>query len=227
MNKIAAFDLEIAKLIPQNCTDWFSLGSLGITCLGIALSDSDEVIMFSGVPQIDKETCIEIVDKLEALANDGYMIVGFNSAGFDFRVLAFESELHSRCVALAMNHVDIFFAIFCIKGYCKGLDKISKAHGLTGKQEGVNGAMAPQMWLDGRYHEVLDYCAADVEMTLELARQADAMGFVHWTANDGSLDRTLFPNGLLTVAEALEVPEPNNAWMKDPWNRSKFTGWMK
>lgn len=226
MKKFAAFDLEIAKVIPQDCKDWWALAPLGITCLCITLSDSRETITYSGVPRIDTNGCIEIVCKLESLVNDGYTIIGFNSAGFDFRVLGIESGLQSRCQALSLNHTDIYFFLFCKLGYAPGLDRLANGLELGNKTAGINGALAPQMWLDGKHEQVLDYCAQDVRLTLDLALKATELGCFHWKTRQEK-PVTLDFDRLLTVSESMKLAEPDTSWMgANSWKRSKFTGWM-
>lgn len=51
--KIAAFDLEIAKEIPNSVSDWQTISPLGITCASIAPGDSDEPSVWQGVPLDD------------------------------------------------------------------------------------------------------------------------------------------------------------------------------
>lgn len=225
MNKFAAFDLEIAKVVEEGA-DWGPKDLLGITCLCIVLSDNDEPIVYSGVPQIDKYQCAEIVRKLESLVEDGYMITGFNSLGFDFLVLGMESGLLNECKTLALNHLDLFFQLFAQLGYAPGLDKLARGLGLGAKTEGVNGAKAPQMWLGGRYQEVIDYCVQDVRLTVLLAEEMQRLGYVKWTSSSGKSTGTRIP-GLLTVAEAMKLPEPDVSWMTNAWERSKFTGWLE
>lgn len=94
------------------------------------------------------------------------------------------------------------------------------------KPEGVNGAAAPQMWLDGRYQEVLDYCAGDVRLTMALALEAKRLGAVRWTSRAGRSTGARMLE-LLTVQEALLLPEPDVSWQTgERWTREKFTGWI-
>jgi hypothetical protein len=224
MDKFAAFDLEIAKVVEEGA-DWGPKDLLGITCLCIVLSDNDELIVYSGIPQIDKSQCVEIVRKLESLVEDGYMIAGFNSLSFDLQVLFVESSLN-ECRTLALNHLDLFFQLFCQLGYAPGLDKLARGLRLGRKTKGVEGEDAPRMWLEGRYQEVIDYCIQDVYLTIALIEEAQRLGYVKWTSGSGKSTGTRIP-GLLTVAEAMKLPEPDVSWMTNAWERSKFTGWLE
>lgn len=233
--KYLALDLEIATPIPPGAT-WDDYRPFGIACAATWASDMSVPILWAEgatPPTMFRNSMgpMRLADLVFYLFNaagaGGYTIVTFNGAGFDFSVLAEESSEHTICKRLARDHVDLFFHIFAAKGYSKGLDTIARGMELQGKPEGVDGAKAPQLWLDGRYHEVLDYCARDCKMTLDIAHLGEQYGNVRWVARNGDLDGVDLPDGWLTVAEAIQLPEPDTSWMTDPWSRDKFVGWMK
>lgn len=238
--KYLAFDLEIATPIPAGATDWNEYRPFGIACAATWASDMSVPILWAAAgnsqhmfrDEIGPVVAADLLVYLRTAAAQGYTLVTFNGAGFDFNVLSEElrkyghHRLASDCPALARNHIDIFFHIFCAKGYAKGLDTIARGMGLAGKPEGVNGALAPQMWVDGRYHEVLDYCAQDARTTLDIAHLIDQRRFVQWESRSGETDKTDMPDGCLTVEQALQLPEPDVSWMDDPWSRDKFVGWL-
>lgn len=239
MTKFLCLDLEISTPIPPGTTDWATCRPYGVSCVVTKGSDHVYPLMWANANFVGFGTKMMTLEigilrtYLTNMVRNGYTLLSFNGAGFDFNVLMeeetliFNQEQIPVWKDLALNHIDIYFQIFAQKGYCKGLNHLAKAHGLTGKAEGVNGALAPQMWLDGRYHEVLDYCASDVEMTLELARIGEELGFLQWQSNSGSMDSVSLPDGWLTVAEALKLPEPNTSWQgAKAWKRDKFTGWL-
>ncbi len=228
--KYLAFDLEIATPIPAGATDWEPYRPFGISCAATFAQDEDKPHMWHGVNYANKmepDNVCQLIEYLMSMVKDGYTILTYSGAGFDFRCLFDESNLFEECKVLAMNHVDIYFQLFAQLGYGPGLDRLCKGMGLGEKPKDVNGAMAPQMWLDGRYQEVLDYCAGDVRMTMALAIEATRLGAVHWTSKAGKQTGALMME-LLTVKEALLLPEPNVSWMKEnAWTRDKFVGWMK
>ena len=231
MKKYLAFDLEISTPIPAGTQDWKQYRPFGVSCVVTKGSDHEYPLIWTSqhfgdfASRMFEQNLAELLGYLTTMQRKGYTLLSFNGLGFDLDVLN-EEHPDSGWAELAVDHVDLFFQIFCIKGYCKGLDAIAKGYGM-GKPEGVSGALAPQMWLDGRYHEVLDYCAGDIEMTLNLAHTIVTNKSIQWLAKNGTQDITAFPDGLLTVTECLKIPEPSNPWMKDPWKRERFTGWMK
>lgn len=231
MAKYLAFDIEIAATIPEDATDWKAYRPLGITCAAALPSDGESSLWFGedGIeyaPRMTQDEVCELVAYLRGMVDDGYTILTWNGLSFDFDVLAEESGMHAECAELAMNHIDMMYHIFCLRGHYLGLDKVAKGLGLPGKTEGMDGAKAPQMWADGRYDEVLVYVAQDVRTTLAVAREAERIGDVQWVSASGrtnviDLDRWM------PVNEALTLPHPDTSWMKNPVSRDKFTAWMR
>lgn len=227
--KYLAFDIEIAKEIPEGETDWKAHRPLGITCAAAASSDGglwnwwahDDMGKFTG--KMSQSQCHQLVEDLYEMSTE-YTILTWNGLGFDFDMLAEEGNHFGLCKKLVLNHVDMMFHFFAAKGFPLSLDVAAKGMGLPGKPEGMTGAVAPELWAKGEYHKVLDYVSWDVKNTLAVAESVDNAGHLNWTARSGR------PNSWdcykwLTVKEAMELPEPDTSWMSDPWGRSKFYGW--
>ena len=70
-----------------------------------------------------------------------------------------------ECRRIALNHVDMMFHIYCTLGYPLGLDKAAQGMATPGKPEGMNGALANEMWNNGDRLPVIQYCASDVRST--------------------------------------------------------------
>lgn len=230
MRKYLALDLEISTPIPDGAQDWKQYRPFGVSCVVTKGSDHQYPLMWfqpGFAPRMTSALLLQLGMYLDAMMRQGYIILTFNGCGFDFDVLDEETGRHGFWKMIALSHVDLFFHIFCLKGYSRGLDTLAKGAGLPGKPSGVDGAKAPQMWLDGRYHEVLDYCAGDVEMTLALTKAGEQHGCLVWDARNGGSDSVDLSGGWLTVGEAMQLPEPDTSWMSKPWSRSKFTGWMR
>jgi hypothetical protein len=229
MTKYLAFDIEIAKEIPEGETDWKAHRPLGITCAAAASSDGglwnwSAQVNNHFVSKMTKTKCQALVRRLAFLVEKNYQILTWNGLGFDFDILSEESGMFNECKVLALNHIDMMFHFFCSKGYPLGLDAAAKGMGLPGKPEGMDGAKAPELWTKGKYHKVLDYVSWDAKNTVALAEAVEDTGRLDWTARSGR------PNSWpckkwLTVKEAMELPEPDTSWMSDPWPRDKFYGW--
>lgn len=233
--KFLAFDLEISKCVPDGETDWKAYRPLGISCFAVAwvegrkvTASADHGADLNGNPasQMSRSDCIGIVETLQHFVNLGHTILTHNGCSFDFDVLAEESGLHAECRELAMNSVDTCFLVHCLKGFPVGLEAIARGMKLQGKTDGMNGALAPQMWAEGKYAEVLEYVQQDVRATLNVAIEIESIGGLYWIAKSGRRNWLHLPK-LLTVREAMRLPEPDIRWMTEPIPRAKFTAWME
>lgn len=235
--KFCSFDIEIAKIIPEGDTDWDAHRPLGISCAATILSgDERPVLWFEGQysdpenptygPRVTRESCGELVDYLTSRMYEGYIPLTWNGLGFDFKILAEESGMFKECKKLALNHVDMMFHFFCVKGFPIGLDSACRGMGLEGKPEGMNGAIAPVAWKEKRYEEVLDYVASDVIQPLQLAEAVQRRGWLTWFTKRGTPANVTIGDWL-TARAALDLPEPDVSWMNDPWPRSKFYEWTE
>ena len=113
----AAFDLEIARILPRDADDLLAFRPLGITCAALAFSDGRPVELFSATPQLTREEAIPLVHRLQAVAASGSTLVTWNGCGFDFPVLADESGLVQECAELALAHVDLMLLVTFRKGW--------------------------------------------------------------------------------------------------------------
>jgi hypothetical protein len=231
--KYTAFDIEIARIMPEGVSDWSRYRPLGISCAAAMSSDGETVLWYGKTSsedyasQMSTAEAQEIVTYLKKQMEAGYLILTWNGLGFDFDILAEESEYLADCQALAIAHIDMMFHVFCLKGYAIGLDKAAKGMGLAGKPPGMTGDMAPRLWAESRFQEVLDYLRQDVKTLLELAYAIDLERQLRWLSNSGRPQVLPLPSGWLTVEEAQKLPLPDTSWMSYPWPRSKFTKWLQ
>ncbi len=237
-SKFCSFDIEIAKIIPEGASDLDAYRPLGITCAATLLSGDEEATTWydwwgtkgtgcTYAPQMSKAKCQGLVRYLALVKANGYIPLTWNGLGFDFKILAEESGLFEECKELALSHVDMMFHFFCIKGFAVGLDKVCQSMGLPGKSKGMTGADAPLAWKAGRNLEVLEYVTNDVVQPLRLAELVDEHQRITWITRRGFLSSVSISR-LLTVREALKLPEPDVSWMTPaPWSRNKFCGWTE
>ena len=228
-----AFDIESAKVLPEDESDLKSHRPLGISCAATLLADSKELRLWHGgtdqspADRMTREEAANLVRYLEDQVAEGYTLLTWNGLGFDFDILAEESGMLSECRRLASDHVDMMFHVLCNLGYAVGLDATARGMNIKGKPEGMNGSKAPVLWAEGKREEVLRYVGQDVRTTLEVATACEACGKLRWIARSGKPRTMRLLDGWLTVEKALELPLPNTSWMDEPWSREDFTGWMQ
>jgi len=236
MNKYAAFDLEIAKELPEGTTDWREYSPLGISCAALAFSDNDGLHVWKGIPQMSEEKCQLMVDDLLEYSKE-YTLVTWNGCKFDFPVMAEESGMLGTCTELARNHIDLMMIVTFTKGWYLGLDAALKGQGLESKLKSVtlndgsilnnmSGALAPKLWADGEYDAVLSYLEVDVVPLAKLAAILDMTKALRWTSQSGR-PQTCYMNKLYTVDECFSIPKPDTSWMTDPPKREDFVDWME
>ena len=234
--RLAAFDLETAKILPPTVSDLKQHMPLGISCAAIALSDTEEPEVWSGSPQLTADECGKLVDRLQALVAAGYTLVTWNGASFDFFVLAQESGRTEACGQLALSHADLMVMVTFSKGYYLGLDKALAGAGLQGKVKNValrdgtilsdmSGAQAPALWKAGEHEAVLAYLKGDVAQLLALAEVVQRTRSIRWLSNSGK-PQSVRVNKLLTVSECFQIPAPDTSWMSNPPARSSFVNWI-
>jgi len=228
-----AFDIEIVKSIPEG-QDWKHIRPLGISCAATIKSGcSHPDYFYHGMPNDPIEGAMNI-DELQKLVSHllqakDCKIVTWNGLGFDFDVLAEEYGEMDVIRKMALNHIDMMFHFFCVKGYMVGLNAVAKGLGLPGKTEGMHGDLAPIMWaksLDER-KKVVEYVGQDAITTLQVAEETEGRGFFKWTTKSGNMAYFALDSNWLTVNEALKLPEPDQSWMNNPKKREDFLAWMK
>ena len=231
--RFIAFDIETAKLLPDEATDILQYRPLGISCAAACASDGTVSRTWAGkksdgsvAGQLSAQEARGLVEDLQGYVRQGYTLVTWNGLHFDFNVLAEEADAWAQCAELAKNHVDMMFHVVCARGHFLGLQAACEGMGLGGKTEGVSGAEAPQMWADGRHEEVLAYCARDVEVTAKLAAAGDAAKRLTWITQKGREASFRLPEGWLAAHAATALPEPDTSWMSNPPKREDFMSWM-
>ena len=234
--KYIALDIEAVKPFPDG-SDWRDHRPLGIGCIAAYSGDPVASHTWHGrsAENIDgialamtQDELRDVVASLRAMTNQhGLTILTWNGLGFDFDVLAEESGLEDQCKDLALAHVDMMFAFFSQKGYPLALNTAAIGMDTPRKTEGMDGAKAMSMWAQGDRQRVVDYCLQDTRSTYELALACEREHRLDWTSKTGKSQTLFLPCQWMTVAQALQTPEPNNSWMKDPRSRTSFAGWLQ
>jgi hypothetical protein len=232
IDKILAFDLEIVRPIPEGETDWKRHRPLGVSCAATVEPGQAPIVWYPGrgdgsipgtiggamSPLYLSIMCGYLMDKQA----DGYTIFTWNGLSFDFDILAEESRMVEQCRNLAINHVDMMFHFFCLKGFFLGLEAAALGMGLPGKTEGIKGALVPGLWagsVEDR-QRVLNYVGNDVILTLRLAQAVQEKGYLQWVSRSGRWNVCNFADGWLPVMQAVKLPEPDTSWMTNPVSRA-------
>lgn len=230
--RYVAFDIETAKLLPDDVTDILAHRPLGVACAAAYTGDTARVRLWHGraadgspAPKMSRSEVAAMVRDLTEVVRNGYTLLTWNGLGFDFDVLAEESGLTRECAELAVNHVDALFHAVCALGYPLSLQKASEGMNLPGKLDGMSGSQAPSAWAEGRHKDVLDYVAQDVRATYELAIACEKRRELAWITRRGTRRYLPLNDGWLTVADARLLPVPDTSWMTDPPTRERYTGW--
>ena len=228
-----AFDIETAKVLPEGASEILAYRPLGISCAAASLSDTGETLAWHGwtssgdpAPRMSETEAGGMIDDLERYVDDGYTLVTWNGAGFDFDIVAEESGRRAECVELAMNHVDMLFHALCVLGHPISLQKAAEGMEVAGKLAEMSGAEAPTAWAEGRYDDVLAYVTQDTMVTAELAVLCEDLKELAWITRRDYRHTMPLPGGWLTVKEAQDLPLPDTSWMSDPPKRERFTAWM-
>ena len=234
--KYVAFDLETATLADNETY------ALGITCAAAVTSDGTQYTWHGALDPATsmyamRMTLFEIQTLLEdliALQVQGFQVITWNGAAFDFRVMAEELAGHPAHVAaaqrLALSHVDPAFSMFAYRGFMCGLNAAAEGLGVTGKLAGMCGAEAVTAWQESRVQQdlvlryVLEDCAA-LGRVYEAAARTEG---IRWITKAGRA--SYWPCSqiaTMTVAEALNVPQPDTSWMSTPRTRADLVGWLE
>ena len=232
-HKFVAFDIETAKATPGPVSDVKALRPLGICCAATFSVGKDEPHFWYGLskdgrpaPRMTQVEVAKMVQELMELVADGWTILTWNGVGFDFDILAEESELREECQQLAFGHVDMMFQVFCDRGFPIGLDRVAQGMGLPGKSDLVQQHEVPQCWADGRTDEVLTYLAHDVRTTLDVAMTCEKKRSLRWITQRGKPSSMPLASSWLTVEETMKLPLPDTSWMDNPKSRASFTNWL-
>lgn len=232
--KYLAFDIETAKDVPGDFSQWRNHRPLGIICAATCAVDAEPVLWYSTTPeaspapQMTRRKARELVDYLARMTAQGYTVLTWNGASFDFDVLAEESGARTECQTCAQDHVDMMFHLVCWLGFGVKLDKAAQGFGLPGKAGGMSGGEAPKLWAAGQFDRVLAYVAQDVRLALQVAAESEKRQEFAWITAKGARNAKPLPEGWKTVREALQLPLPDTTWMTGKgMSREEFLAWMK
>lgn len=170
------YDLEIVNAIPtaeprlpgiNYCNGWHDYRNMGISVIAYKWSHKENV-----------EYCLsadEFSQMLEDYSDRDYKVIGFNSKGFDDKVLRAEGIFYTEYDILEQVRIAAGFTAdhrSVPYGFKYSLDALGNCNGMS---KSGNGAIAPVLWQQGKRQEVIDYCINDVKVT-ERILQLGLMG---------------------------------------------------
>ena len=231
MKPFASFDVETDAPAPEG-QPLSADNAPRITCAAAALQDRPEPIIWHAPidqdippPPLNPRQTDTMLSELAEIART-HTLVTWNGTSFDLHLLALLTGRHEDCSSIALAHVDMMFHIFAHKGWPVSLQTLAQGMNLSGKSQDLSGRDAPDLWRQGDHRRVIEYCAQDAQATLEIAAAGAALPYLSWQSRSGRVQTLTMPAGWLTVAQAMNVPEPDTSWMTSPIPRDRFTGWL-
>ena len=212
--------------------EWDNRPPVNIACAAIVLSDHDNPLVHTNKQpdgqindHLTKPQTEDFIRHLLHIRDEGYDLVSWNGTSFDLQTIADVTEMHDQCADLAVDHYDVMFQIFCSIGWPVSLNATALGMGID--HEHTSPADLNEAWKDPeRRTEVIHQAIRDAKATIEIAQRAQSTGRLSWYSKSGKLFQLEIENGLLTVDEALTIPEPDTSWMTDPLSRWHFIKWL-
>ena len=230
--KLLSFDIEISNIFDlKPDEDLEKYAPFDISVAATAVHDGEELIWYSkgddGNPalHLTKERANELLEYLEDMQEKGYMVCAWNGLGFDLKWIGHQAEDMALAARIALKSYDPMFQFFNQAGFPVGLGKVAKAMGIS-QEKLMDGADAPQRWLDGHHQEVMDYCLGDCQMTNLIVRAIQEQKKVQWETAKGTIASKPMPH-LKPVDEVIQAPGPDQSWMDTPLLKTKFYEWVQ
>ncbi len=205
------FDLEIHRPVDR-LEDWRIPAQFRVLCAVLEHQlwgpSYHWGVLVGGVPALAM-TNMEVSSvwyALEGWARRGDKIVTWNGLAFDFPVLranlAFAVSDREYARLVYHSHIDLLFEFYMRTGYRISLAQVL---GRERKMTGINGAMAPVLWEEGRREDVLEYCRQDARVVVALACDLQAGEMLHYRRGE---EKYVVSLEGLTVAHAAMAADP-------------------
>lgn len=173
--KIAVFDCEIKRRIEDCSKGWNSHDEMGISVL--VIFDYAEM-RYRVFDDRNKVGALEILN--------GYdLVVGFNTVKFDWKLI--NASWGQRLNPRHSKDYDVLREIWIAKGLNPDVFE-PQTHGgyklddvafdTIGLRKSGDGALAPVLFQEGRWSELVDYCIRDVQIEKELFEFVAKHGYV-------------------------------------------------
>ena len=229
--ELLSFDIELSdvfELAPGEDLDSFA--PFHISVASTVVHHGEERLWYSedadGTPatNLTQQCAHELLEYLVARQREGAMVCAWNGLGFDLRWIGYTAEDPVLAAQVALASYDPMFQFFTRRGFPVGLAKVGAAMGVE-QAKLMDGADAPKRWRDGHHREVMDYVLGDSQITNQIVAEIVRRKELSWVTARGQVRSEPIPR-LMTVAEVLAEPEPDQSWMDTPLQRSKFSAWI-
>lgn len=170
--RIAVFDLE-TQLSAEEVGGWSQCHKMRLSVAVIAdlLAQRYEVFREEEAPA------------LAARLSQAELIVGFNLKRFDFAVL----QPYTTVPLAKLPTLDILEEIHGVLGHKLSLNHLAEK--TLGAAKSGDGLLALQLFKEGRWDELIDYCRRDVELTARLFEFGVRHGYLLYQHRRGGLVR--------------------------------------
>jgi DEAD/DEAH box helicase domain-containing protein len=169
------FDVETERSADE-VGGWQNIEQLGIA-VAVTCASRDDAAEDWNSKVFRKTEAKELGEELRTAD----CIVGFNTRGFDFRVLQPYVDFDLR----ALPDLDLMVDLKKVAGFRPGLDNCCAA--TFGEKKSGGGLQSLQWWREGREQEVIDYCKKDVILTRKLHEFGAKNGHVKCLDRSGKL----------------------------------------
>jgi len=173
---------------------------------------------------MSRETAIAMLAHIAEKQRQGYAVVAWNGASFDFKMLgslAGDNELAGRIV---LSMFDPMYQVLSQKGFPLGLKAAGAGLGVA-QTKSMDGKDAPEAWIKGEHQKVTGYVIGDSEITVQIVLAIIKAGGINWTTTKGKAASVVFRK-LKTVAECLMDPPVDQSWQQNPIDKRKILSWI-
>ena len=229
--KLLSFDIEISDVFELGQhEDMEKYAPFHISVAATAIHHGEERVWYSegadGVPALNltAEKAHELLEYLDEMQQDGYMICAWNGLGFDLKWLGHNARDMGLAGKIARRCYDPMFQFFNHTGYPVGLAKVAEAMGIA-QRKLMDGADAPKRWHAGEHQAVMEYVLGDCQMTNQIVMAIQDAGHIRWMTTKG-YPKSVAMRELKCVDEVLQEPAPDQSWLTNPLPKAKFHSWL-
>lgn len=229
--RILGFDIEISNVFNLRAGEDIDKYAPFDVAVAATQVDGGEHRLWSSpgpgdrpLANLDRRVAIELLNYLERMQHDGYVVCAWNGLSFDLQWIARAAGDMATASRIARAMYDPMFQFFKLKGFPVSLGAVAKGMRI-GMKKTMDAADAPREWRTGDYKRVCDYVLGDARMTNEIVNAIIRHREIAWITQRGKRSAVALPC-LRTVEECLCDPMPDQSWMDSPLPEERFTHWL-